>query len=103
MLQKRIKSKQPPKNMTELVTISETLNHQGTLEVGSFVTVDFNETLEPRGSESPMNGMPTHVFVAGKATFKSPCRSIFITGVHKKSVLRQFSALLRLPTMDIFL
>ena len=27
---------------------------------------------------------------------------LIITGVHKKSVLRQFSALSRLPTMDIF-
>ena len=62
ILQKRIKSKKPPENVTELVTINETLNHKGTLEVGSFVTRDFNETLEPRGSESPINGTPISLY-----------------------------------------
>jgi len=52
ILKKRMSSKSPPQNIAELKTIHDTLNCPGTLEVGSFATLDFNENLELRGSES---------------------------------------------------
>jgi len=55
ILQKCVKSKFPPKNLTELTAIDETLNYKGTLEVGSFITLDFKESFIPWRSKSSID------------------------------------------------
>ena len=52
ILQKRIEAKSTPKNVTELIAINEALNYKGTLEVGSFVTLDFKKSFVLRGPKS---------------------------------------------------
>jgi len=52
VLKSRIKSRFPPKNLTELTAIDETLGFKGTLEVGSFATIDYKESFEAKRSSS---------------------------------------------------
>ena len=62
VLKSRIKSRFPPKNLTELTAIDETLGFKGTLEVGSFATIDYKESFEAKRSSSIIHSGTRPIF-----------------------------------------